>query len=268
MISLHLLDSVPDQYLESKARRFADARENFGDDVVLFSSRRPVLLPYVDPVVSLASRVLFLLYHIFVPDSSTCTLRVPLAEHVSFTKDSVVPSAAYVEVEAGQTLQVYNASLVLTAQLRGLRWLMFHYRLPTYFAFTFLFWICEITFMGIAWAIWTYFLTSSPADYEGQSVEGKIGGAIKDQGEEGQDSDIPQTFPSYGKQPPLKYEPSIKREGEEERLMSELPLGGADADDEDEDSSDGRHRDSGIGTSYSEEGKSNIRRRSSRNVLE
>ncbi|KAJ4152707.1 hypothetical protein NW754_004505 [Fusarium falciforme] len=225
MISLHMLDSKADFELQAKAGQHAAEHGGFGTTNVLFSSRRPALFPYVDPFVSLASRVLFLAYHLFAPGSSSSTMMIPLAERVWFSKGSMIPKSAYIEVEAGQTIQIYHAALQLTAQLRGLRWLM-------------------------AWP---------------QGVE-----------EDEEETDHPETFPTYGKQRPLKYEPDVKHELDPEQPLSEIPRAGADADDEDEGSfeeeeeeeEDVQHKDSGIGTSYSEEGSSSIRRRASRSRME
>lgn len=265
MVSLYLLDSVADSRLATAARRFADGVVGFGDSNILFASRRSALVPYVDPLVSLASRLFFLLYHVVFPASHTLTLNVPLAERVFFGKGARIPSSAYIEIEAGQTIQTYSATLVLTAQLRGLRWLMFHYRLPTYLAFTFLFWVCEIVFMGGAWVFWSSTTEAPPAG--GKGVHGESPAAIKGQGElENEEEDRPHTFPTYGRQPPLKHEPEVKQEAGRGQLLSEIPFGGGEADDEDEGDNDGiddRLRDSGLGTSYSEDGSSSLRRRSS-----
>ena len=43
-----------------------DPYDHIRADNVVFSSRRPALVPYEDPLVSYASRVLFLLYHVAV----------------------------------------------------------------------------------------------------------------------------------------------------------------------------------------------------------
>ena len=109
MISLHMLDSKADSELHTEAERHASLHQGFGGANVLFSSRRPALFPYVDPLVSVASRVLFLIYHLFTPGSSTISMTIPLAERVLFSTESVLPKSAYIEVEAGQTIQVYHA---------------------------------------------------------------------------------------------------------------------------------------------------------------
>ncbi|RSL94401.1 hypothetical protein CEP52_012680 [Fusarium oligoseptatum] len=249
MISLHMLDSKADFELQAKAGQHAAEHGGFGTTNVLFSSRRPALFPFVDPFVSLASRVLFLAYHLFAPGSSSSTMMIPLAERVWFSKGSMIPKSAYIEVEAGQTIQIYHAALQLTAQLRGLRWLMVHYRISTFVAFTFLF--------------------LDLRDY----VYGRGLGRVEEDEEE---TDHPETFPTYGKQRPLKYEPDVKHELDPEQPLSEIPRAGADADDEDEGSfeeeeeeeEDVQHKDSGIGTSYSEEGSASIRRRASRSRME
>ena len=269
MIRLHLLDSKADARLDESAQKYANYREEFEGHRVLFSSRRPALLPYVDPVVSLASRILFLFYHILVPSSSTTTMMIPVAERVLFSKYATIPSSAYVEIEAGQSVQIYQATLSLTAQLRGLRWLMVHYRLPTYLAFTFLFWACEVIFMAVAWTVWSTLVGSSETS-KGKHLDGSGPGAIKDTDDSegrGEESDPPETFPTYGRQPPLKYEPEVKQEVEDDQPLSELPVGGAEADDESSEE-DRQTRDSGVGTSYSEGGSRSVRKRTSRNLME
>ncbi|KAG8671336.1 hypothetical protein FPOAC2_04673 [Fusarium poae] len=267
MISLHMLGAKADVGLHTQAEQHASSHQGFDQANVLFSSRRPALFPYVDPLVSVASRVLFLIYHLFTPGSSTNSVIIPLAERVSFSKDSLLPKSAYIEVEAGQTIQVYHAYLQLTAQLRGLRWMMVHYRISTFLALTVVFWAFEVIFMGVAWGIWSVASGSPPAE---DDVKRRRLKGLRDEDEL---TDHEETFPTYGKQQPLKYEPDIKPELDSEQPLSEIPRAGADADDEDDgsfddkDEEDVEHKDSGIGTSYSEEGTSSIRRRTSRNRL-
>lgn len=262
MVTLQMLNEKAEN-LGPYAEQQASQRDGFSSLEVLFRSRRPVLFPYVDPVVSLASRILFLVYHIFVPGSSTNIVVVPLAEKVSFPRDSLVPRSAYLEVEGGQNIQTYHAELQLTAQLRGLRWLMVHYRISTYLAFTLFFWASEVIFMGIAWGMWG--LATGSSNGESKGKKGRLEGEWpKELKEEEEETDHPENYPTYGRQPALKYEPKVKDEMDPEQPLSELPRAGADADDEDEsfEDEDPQQRDSGIGTSYSEDGKASVRRRS------
>ncbi|KAH6605859.1 sh3 domain-containing [Trichoderma cornu-damae] len=277
MVSLYLLDSKNSDALAVSAREFANGQADFGQSSVRFTSRRTALLPYVDPVVSLASRVLFLLYHLIVPTAQTCVMKIPVAERVIFPTDSAIPSWAYVEVEAGQGIQIYSASLTMTAQLSGLRWLMFHHRLLTFITFTMLFWACELAFMSVAWAVFSSLMGSSsgrlepkaPRGQRRSTTEGPTDSGGLDESDDGDDAgDYPQQFPTYGKHPALKREPDVKDEEERKQPLHEIPVAGEEADDEGEDVEEKSPRDSGVGTSYSGEGSSSVRQRTSRSRLE
>ncbi|KAL7799201.1 tubulin-tyrosine ligase [Trichoderma ceciliae] len=277
MVSLYLLDSKNSDELAVSARKFANGHPEFEQSSVLFTSRRPALIPYIDPVLSLSSRILFLFYHLIVPAAQTCVMNIPVAERVIFPTDSAIPSSAYVEVEAGQGIHIYSASLTMTAQLSGLRWLMFHYRLLTFITFTMLFWVCELAFMSVAWAIFGSLMGSTSGELEhkaqrGQrrsTTEGMTDSDDFDENGDGDDaSDYPQQFPTYGKQPALKHEPDVKDEEQHKQPLHEIPVAGEEADDEEEDVEDKSPRDSGIGTSYRGEGSSSVRKRTSRSRLE
>ncbi|GJN71948.1 hypothetical protein PLICBS_006019 [Purpureocillium lilacinum] len=269
MVSLHLLASEANERLEVDSRTFAAQDTKIGDHTVIFTSRRSALFPYVDPIVSIANRIVFMLYHLLFPSSQTCTMTVNLAERLAFSKDSAIPASAYLEVEAGQDIQIYSTTLTMTAQLRGLRWLMFHYRLATYIAFTFLFWVCEVLFMALAWTTWSAVTTPK---LTGKPHRHPDDDRYSDDGDPDQSSDYAHTFPTYGSHLPLKHEPAVKEESAERHTprMSDIPIAGAEADDE-EDTDDGDSRaryDSGIGTSYDSERRSVVRRRSSRGRLD
>ncbi|PHH89697.1 hypothetical protein CDD83_5478 [Cordyceps sp. RAO-2017] len=274
MVSLHLLGAEASAKLEADARAFSHMHDSFGSHPVIFSSRRSALVPYIDPMVSVAKRLILLLFHIIIPSSQTCTLKIDLAERLAFPKDSLLPASAYIEVEAGQEIQIYSAALTMTAQLSGLRWLMFYYRLPTYLAFTFVFWLCELLFMSLAWAAWAAVVTtdSAPSRKGRDAFDDKH---IDDDKNQDDSSDYPHNFPTYGRQRPLKHEPGVKEEDNEEgkEYIYDIPVAGAEADDEDEpdvdEGSSGRRRhDSGLGTSYSEKGSGSMRRRTSRDTPE
>ncbi|KAI0503386.1 putative adipose-regulatory protein-domain-containing protein [Xylaria bambusicola] len=118
---------------------------------VVFFSRRPVLIPYEDPLVSLASRMLFLFYHIFFNRAAeTITLEIPMGELVQFKK--ALPLSVLIDVQAGQTLQVYSSQMTLVAQLTGVRWFMYNHRILSFVVCTAVFWIAEMVSMGFIWA--------------------------------------------------------------------------------------------------------------------
>ncbi|KAL3290953.1 cell division control protein [Colletotrichum asianum] len=271
MVALYLLDAgaLSTGNSQVQPQTPPEPYGHFDGKSILFSSRRPTLVPYQDPLVSLASRVLFMVYHILFSDSQTCVLTVPMAERVQLGKGSSLPSSAYLEIQGGQSIETYDVSITLTAQLRGLRWLMYHYRLPTLTAAIILFWSSEILFMVGAWLVWTGLAGSSSRLASGRGDDNsEVGMRLKREEGSGVDelSDAPRTFPTYGNQAPLRYEPEVKEEPQPGLRMEDLvPLGG-EADDEEED--DGRASfkgDSGIGTSYSEGGSGSVRRRSSHN---
>ncbi|KAK1767652.1 putative adipose-regulatory protein-domain-containing protein [Phialemonium atrogriseum] len=138
---------------------FPDPLRLFSDRRILHASRRPALIPYADPLVSRASRVLFLLYYLAFPHIAESTvLEIPMAEGVSFSSGGgsgpppiLFPSSVFIELRAGQALQVYEASVTLRARLTGLRWLMWQYRIATFFVLTTAFWACEVLSAVVMW---------------------------------------------------------------------------------------------------------------------
>ncbi|KAK8146634.1 hypothetical protein G3M48_002771 [Beauveria asiatica] len=278
MVSLHLIDSGDQNTIGARADEFARSHIGFGVSKVLFSSRRPVLMPYVDPLVSLTSRVLLMAYHLLSSNSQRHTLTVKLAERVSFSKDSLKPAAAYIEVEAGQDIQIYSTQLTLTAQLRGLRYLMVHYGVLTYIVFTLLFWFFEILFMSAAWSAWSSY-TSLPASGSKLRIRDPASGDATDSGndlehdddDEDDDGDeaVPRGASKHGSSSFPKKEARIKAEETFERSLADIPFAGAEADDEDESEEEDRKRQivSGKGTSYSKEGAETVRSRASQRFV-
>ncbi|OAA70518.1 SH3 domain protein [Cordyceps fumosorosea ARSEF 2679] len=276
MVSLHLIDSRDQTPIAARADEFARGHAGFGVSKVLFSSRRSALVPYEDPLVSLTSRVLLMGYLLLSSNSQRHELTVKLAERVSFEKDSLRPAAAYVEVEAGQDIQIYSTHLTLTAQLRGLRYLMVHYRLLTYVVLTLLFWFFEVLFMSAAWSAWSSYV-SMPVD--GGKLQRGVSGdrdAATDSGDDleleggrGRADDEDEAGPSRSvkrdSSSSFKREPGFKGEETPERSLADIPLVGAEADDEDDTEEEDRKCQavSGQGTSYRKEGSDTVRRRAS-----
>ncbi|TDZ24735.1 Seipin-like protein [Colletotrichum orbiculare MAFF 240422] len=267
MVALYLLDAGASSEYDAQALPHA-AQESYPHAVdrhVLFSSRRPVLVPYQDPLVSLASRLFFLAYHMLFPDSQTCLLTVSMAEHIELGKGTSLPATALLEIQSGQSIETYHTTITLRARLRGLRWFMYHYGILAKTAATLLFWTSECLFMAAAWVVWSL-LMGSRSNAGIKAGLSKDVEAIRKEDGSGLDelSDAPRTFPSYGKQAPLRFEPDVKEEASPISRMDDLtPLGG-EADDEEEDEGRGGFRgDSGIGTSFSEGGSGIVRRRSS-----
>lgn len=201
-------------------------------------------------------------------------LHIPMAESQAFQKGwKNVPGHLMLELQAGQEVQVYDVRILFTARFGGLRWLMYNHRILSFIMFTGAFWFSEVVFALLGWlAVQTIF--SGKKEVKKEPIKGEdtdASTAIKPEGEETDEpdlSDTPRTFPTYGRQAPLRYIPKVKDEDSEEYIIDETaiqPLT-AEADDEDEDAELYKGgRDSGIGTSFSEGGeRSGVARRRSR----
>jgi len=286
MVSLRLLspDYKPTASIQKDFRSMLPDHSS-PEDSVLFYFRRPALLTYHSRLTSLAHRLLQLPLYILSLRREAETLNIPLAEGVQFEKGwRNVPSAAFLELQAPNTNQImetYAAVLKFHARLSGLRWLMYNHRIFSFVVFTFAFWTAEVLFTALGWLILSsYFKAPPTVKKEKINVDDTdASAAIKEDGEETDDvdlSDTPRSFPTYGRQAPLRYEPKVKNEEEEEALLDETsiqPLA-AEADDESEElvgTASGQRwgrSDSGIGTSFSEGGEKVradlLRRRGSR----
>jgi len=200
-----------------------------------------------------------------------------MAESTKFKKGyKNIPSYVFVEIQTGikQEVQVYDVRVHFTARFGGMRWLMYNYRFTSFVVFVGAFWFAEMIWSVLGWIIFRSFFSPS----EAQAIKDEIKNdktnnwALKTEHETDDPdlSDTPRTFPTYGRQAPLRFEPKVKDEDLDDYVMDETtiqPLA-AMADDESEDfgGKDGR-TDSGIGTSFSEGGEKSLSRRRSKGGL-
>ncbi|KAF3026395.1 hypothetical protein E8E14_009811 [Neopestalotiopsis sp. 37M] len=186
--------------LENPAQSFTipeDPYQHVSSSNVVFSSRRPALMPYTDPLVSLAGRVLFLAWHIVAPASDRVELQIPMGELVQFRDQ--LPLSLLLDVQAGQTFQAYAASVELVARLTGVRWLMYNHRIIGFVVGTTFFWLAEMLWLGFAWLTLAYCLGWGEQDKEGKAIA-----SIENDGDtEGYD-----------------YRAITKQESEEEKYMT------------------------------------------------
>lgn len=276
MVALHLLDNKPPIFMPTVTPLSVPGPQSVLEGRnILHTSTRPAILPYTDPLVSLASRLLFLAYHVFFPTSETTKLVVPMAERLEFRPGKMSPTSLVLDLQAGQTLQVYSVFVTITAQLHGLRWFMHKYWITSFVLFTTLFWLCELFFAGLAVLFLGLIFGGSGGVKPPLQVkkEGEAGAgsqaAIKQEGEEKMPEDVPMTFPTSSRQPPLRYDPEPSVSGATSQADFTPAAAGGEADDEDDNEEEGyetRFHDSGIGTtSYSErDTPGSLRRRSSR----
>lgn len=247
---------------------------------ILYTSTRPAIVPYTDPLVSLAKRILLLGYHIFVPSSETTKLRVPMVERLEFYRGApraMMPTSLVLDVQAGQALQVYSVSITVTARLSGLRWFMHTWRVTSFLLGTSFFWLVEV-FSLLTTALAAKLVFGAIFGGGGEATA-----AVKKEVEyprikrEGEGrgkrlADVPMTFPTSSGQPPLRYDPPPSASPSGVEADGPPPDVGGEADVEDEEAfedmeDDPQLRDSGIGTSYSERDSGDLRRRTSRNKM-
>lgn len=239
---------------------------------ILFTSRRPTLLTYTSRLVSLSERLLGLPLYILKLRRESEMLHIPMAEFAAFKKGyKNIPAYILLELQTGQEVQVYDIRVRFTARFGGMRWMMYNHRIISFAVFVGAFWFAEVVFAGLGWLLLRSFLTpTSRGLVKGEgSIKGEDGETIKTEEETDEPdlSDTPRTFPTYGRQVPLRYVPKIKDEDSEEYIMEETAIQPlvAEADDESEDFGGKAGRtDSGIGTSFSEGGDRNMSRRRSR----
>ncbi len=220
----------------------------------LYSSRRPAILTYTSRLVSFSSRLFSLPLYILNLRHESETLTIHMGESISFPRGNKnVPVWAMVEVQAGQDVQIYDMRLNFKARFRGLRWVMYNHRILSFLVGVGSFWLSEVIAAGLAWVVLSsMFSSTKPEENLPEKLDGEVEGKrIKEEDKTDTEpdlSDTPRTFPTYGRQPPLRYVPKVKEEEveSEEILEQDMKI---EADDEDEEEG---YRDSGVGTSFSD----------------
>jgi len=201
-----------------------------------------------------------------------------MGEMVAFPKGwKNIPAWALLEVEAGNGIQIYDVHIRFSARFSGMRWCMYNHRILSFVFGVGVFWGAECVFALLAFiAIQTYF---APKSESKGAIEAKVETETEVKEEDTDDdpdlSDTPRTFPTYGRQAPLRYEPRVKDEESEEEVLDETAIQPLVAEADDEESGEdveieveGEEEmgvDSGIGTSFSEGGvRGGVARRRSR----
>ncbi|RYP54691.1 hypothetical protein DL769_010312 [Monosporascus sp. CRB-8-3] len=257
MVAMFAMKSRP----ENPALAFtvpSDPYAHVTPDNVVFSSRRPAILPYQDPAVAKTSRFLFLPYHIFSPAAETSRLVVPMGELVEFKQ--ALPLSILLDVQAGQTLQVYSASITLVARLSGVRWAMYNHRILSFVVCTTAFWLAEMLSMGAAWLLVAYCVSGRQNGNAAnrQRLAGKARAGLSGMSREGV-ADKPSYEVKQGDDDDVK----IKEESTEQETLVDQPQHGGDADDEEDGDEIWKQSRSGASGFYDGKGAS-LRRRASR----
>lgn len=238
-------------------------------------SRRPAILPYSSPVLTIYQTIIDLPLHFFGfrnPDATT--LHISMFERVSFARGyRNIPAALTLEIQAQAhsaiPLQVYSAKILFQARFQGLRWFVYNYRVTSWMLFSAIFYTLTISSMAITWGLVSYLIfPAKPTDQKkikGESEAGLSNGHVKAEAskkikaEEDDSSldvaiadmsDTPTQFPTLSRQMPLRFpvqqlrsdsgRSPVKREPEttiQETAIEPLAAATAEdaADDEDDD---------------------------------
>jgi seipin len=228
---------------------------------ILAHSRRPAILPYQSPLLSITQNIIALPWHTLgLKDLDADTLSVPMFELMSFPRGwRNVPGAAKLELQSDHTLQVYSAKVVFKARFEGLRYILYNYRILSFFVFTSCFYMVSLTTTSIVWLMIGSFLSPDSIESKKEPNERKrikqeegdapvSNGHLKKerQSDHSSDetglsisniSDSATTFPTLGRQMPLRFpvhhptnsatggasmsssRTDIKREPEDERVI-------------------------------------------------
>ena len=247
---------------------------------VLAQSRRPAILTYASEIIDTASTLVGLPWYVLGWKRQSEALEIVMFEDVEFAKGgSSLPDTVRVTIEADEKMQFYEAAIHIVARFGGLRWILYHHRILSFFIFTSIFWTSSMFSMLIAWvALSMYQSSSSPASVKEEQDSNRVPIKSEPIDSDAFDptsmedlSDTSRTFPTRRGQDPLHFsgrrktqEDQVKREDDEASIPTTIPsMVAHEADDEDEDDmrDASEFRDSGIGTSREEEHREDVRRR-------
>jgi len=275
--------------------------------VALKQESRPAMLTYYSEPLEHLHKILQLPLYAIGWRYESETLQVSMMEGVEFARGwRNLPTIARLELSSERRLQVYSVKLTFTTRFRGLRYvllaasfssgarntyadvsryIMYKYWITSFLVFTSAFWMVEMTVALVAWAALSFYIfpaQSEPMKTETPELHVAPGATpIKTEPEDAMiddTSDTSRIFPTFGRQPPLRYSsPRVKDEDEDEGVMpAYTPVAAGEAADDEDESDDfvldatgvvtgGRADDSGIGTSLesSVERRDDLRRRRS-----
>ncbi|KAL3430742.1 putative adipose-regulatory protein-domain-containing protein [Aspergillus tetrazonus] len=117
-------------------------------------SRRPAILTYASPLVDISSKVSFMPLYVLGWKREAERLAVPMMERVEFSRGTHnVPDTLRLEIQSEEKMQFYSAKVKFTASFTGLRWIMYHWRIPSFFVFSFMFWSVSMLSFSLSWIL-------------------------------------------------------------------------------------------------------------------
>ncbi|KGO77867.1 Survival protein SurE-like phosphatase/nucleotidase [Penicillium italicum] len=173
---------------------------NFMLDLTLFSSRpassllpgpnnapisqarRPASMTYASPLVDVARRVARMPLYVVGWHRESETLEVPMMELLKFAKGPRnLPQSLRLEIQSDSKMQIYTARVEFRARLTGLRWLMYRWKITSFFVFSSLFWSVSMLSTGLTWLAMTWVLGTMPKNEIKEEPEDSIKEETEDQ---------------------------------------------------------------------------------------
>ncbi|KAL5338683.1 putative adipose-regulatory protein-domain-containing protein [Aspergillus crustosus] len=167
-------------------------------------SRRPAILTYTSRLIDVSSKVSFMPLYVLGCKREAELLVVPMMEGVVFSRGaSNVPEALRLELHSHHEMQVYSAKVAFRTRFSGLRWIMYKWRLPSFFVFSFMFWFVSMFSFSLSWIVLACFFNAG----------------IK-QEDEDEDEDEDEIKAEKESEYESESEPPIKKEPSERLLLS------------------------------------------------
>ncbi|KAL5002306.1 putative adipose-regulatory protein-domain-containing protein [Aspergillus recurvatus] len=117
-------------------------------------SRRPAILTYASPLIDISSKVSFMPLYVLGWKREAERLVVPMMEGIEFSRGAhKVPETLRLEVQSDEKMQFYSAKVKFRASFTGLRWIMYHWRIPSFFVFSFMFWSVSMLAFSLSWVL-------------------------------------------------------------------------------------------------------------------
>ncbi|KAL2854378.1 putative adipose-regulatory protein-domain-containing protein [Aspergillus pseudoustus] len=128
---------------------------------IISRSRRPAILSYASPLIDISKKVAFMPLYILGLQREAERLVVRMMERVEFTRGALnIPGSVRLELHSQVEMQVYAAKVTFKANLTGLRWIMYHWRITSFFVFTSMFWSVSMFSFSLSWVILPCFVAS------------------------------------------------------------------------------------------------------------
>ncbi|KAL5050106.1 hypothetical protein BDW71DRAFT_174763 [Aspergillus fruticulosus] len=117
-------------------------------------SRRPAILTYASPLIDISSKVSLMPLYVLGWKREAERLVVPMMEGVEFSRGTHnVPESLRLEVQSEEKMQFYSAKVKFRASFTGLRWIMYHWRIPSFLVFSFMFWSVSMLSFSLSWVL-------------------------------------------------------------------------------------------------------------------